>query len=489
MRGRAFRGSPLAIASWQPFITPRPMQKRGVPIGIDLQSGRVVLFHPFGMPTHSSSFVIEGEKESGKSTFMKSLILRSAALQAWDVDGQPTEWRSRVNSRKPEQGVAEYAPVTETLRSTVYDIGRGAAINPLALFTREADVIDVSINLVQEVAGGPVGEKVSMAVMAALRGIFMSNLRDKVSPAILEMRLRNLTKADFVSYIQDNHNRFFKELNASPEDEVRLKKQLQIDTSTPAVDESYVEAARFAADCFTQLLYGDYGGIFAGTESLYEVLSNPMLTLEWENVNDKSRAILEAILMKAEASAMSYTQAELATGRNPARIIPHASFGDEEAGAVKLLMHLRYEAERANKARMYPTASFRAVQYYVQLTDVGSAGSEMRTLAREIELGVGARILFRQPSDPDFLERFSKLGMSDFNVSLLHQQTQGQMMIYVRDQPVLRVQHVLFPSEVPLVKTNSVRDRMRGAPVMSKEQLVQMARSNGVVEVGSPTEG
>lgn len=486
MRGRAFRGSPLAMAAWQPFVTPRPLQYRGIPIGIDLQSGRVVVFHPFGLPTHSTTFVAEGEKESGKSTFMKSLILRSAMLKAWDVYGCPTAWRTRVNSRKSEQGVAEYSLVTEKLHSTVYDIAHGAAINPFGLFTREVDVIDVAISLVQEVAGRKVGEKVSMAIMAALRGIFTSDLRKRVSPAILEIRLRAMTEADFVAYIADNHNRYFKTLQDSSEDTQRLMQQLQITNTNPVIDSSYLEAARFAADCYAQLLYGDYGGVFAGTESLYDVLVKPMLTLDWENLNDKARAILEAVLLKAEASAMSYKKGDDTEGRDLTRILPHLNISDEEGGAMKSLMHLRYEAEKQNKSRMYPTASFRAVQYHTQLTQAGGEGTEMRALAQEIELGVGCRIIFRQPNDPSFLQRFSQLGMSDYNVSLLPQQTRGQAMIFIRDHPVIRFQHILLPSEVPLVQTNSARKRMLGVPVVEPEEMMRMAKANGVIRINEP---
>ena len=158
MRGRVFRGTPDALSIWQPWLAPRHLQDKGIPLGFDLRTGRLIFFHPFTLPTNTVSYLIEGEKGSGKSTFQKSITARCSMLQARDVYNNPTPWRTRINSRKPEQGISEYGPLTEALHSPVYNLASGPKINLLGLFKNESDIIDVSINLVQEVSGRKVGE-------------------------------------------------------------------------------------------------------------------------------------------------------------------------------------------------------------------------------------------------------------------------------------------------------------------------------------------
>lgn len=159
---------------------------------------------------------------------------------------------------------------------------------------------------------------------------------------------------------------------------------------------------------------------------------------------------------------------------------------DEEGGAMNSLMHAEAVADFINKSRAYPTADFRAVQYYSQITEAGDAGSRMRGLARQIDLGIGCRIIFRQPDDEDFLQRFSKLGMADVDVSFLPRLKQGQAVIWIRDHPPLYYQHVITTPEIPLIQSNSARTAMsEGVPVWNSEEFTRRADQLGVTVIGS----
>lgn len=455
MRGRAFRGSPASFALSQPLIAPRHLQENGAPLGFDLRTGKVIVFYPWSLPTHSTTFQIEGEKGSGKSTFMKTLIPRALGLQARDAYGNPTKARARFNSRKSEEGVSEFLPVAEAMYSPIYDLANNGSINLLGLFQDEAEIIEVSLNLMQEVNSGLIGEKATLATMVGVRK--MLEQFDSANTVFLEATLRTLTLSDYREYLERNLlNVFSKIVTEKQENLPAVQHQLQISLEDMRIDESYLDAQVSAANLLLQLTTGKFGNAFGGTNDLYNVLTQPLVTLNWENLPEAASTVLEAVLMKAQGGAI----VRRAGRRDLSRIIPHYNMSDEEAGAMKSLMHARFAADYQNKSRAFPQADFRSIQYYVQVTQAGDAGSEIRGLAQEIELGVGCRIIFRQPNDNDFLQRFARLGMSDTDIELLPTLDVGQAFLWVRDRPPILFQHVLLSTEEGLVDTNAQRRHM-----------------------------
>ena len=484
MRGRAFKGTPTSVAPWQPWIAPSPLQEKGIPLGFGLRTGKMIVFHPWSLPTHSTTFQIEGEKDSGKSTFMKTVMPRLLGLQATDAYGNPTLMRGRINSRKSENGIAEFEPLTRALYSPTYDLGAEASINLFGLFRREADIIEVAINIAQEINGGPIGEHVAHAYMVGIRKM-LHDMRDIASPSVLEIVLRKLTLEDFKDYHRANNSevmaQFADELALRPD----LRNQLEITDSEIAVGVKDLDGATQAANYLGQLLRGNYGRAFGGNHSLQDVLSQQLVTLDWENMPENARVLLEAVIRKAEASAIVWSQDPANRGSDLTTIVPHINMSDEEGGAMKSLMHVRFTADRQNKSRAYPTADFRAVQYYSQVTQAGDANSELRGLAQEIELGVGCRIIFRQPNDTDFLQRFSRLGLSDPDVAFLPQLGVGQAMFWVRDRPPVYFQHVVTTAEMPLIQSNSRRKKMNeGTPVWDNPTFQDRARRVGISMLG-----
>lgn len=483
MRGQAFKGNPGSLSLWQPFVTPRHPQAEGIPLGYELRTGKIVMFYPWTLPTHSTTFQIEGEKNSGKSTFMKVILPRLLCLQAADAYGNRTKMRGRINSRKSEQGVAEFAPLADALATPIYDIAAEGAINLFGLFSQEADIVELAIDIVEEVSGQKPAPHVAIALMVAVQSI-MASKHVVITPELLEIRLRSLTIVNFQHYHDNTRANLYEDYRELLGAQPSLASDLGLLETAREERRDYIAAAQMAADCFSQLIRGNYGGAFGGKNSLYDVLSEQVVALNWENLPDNAQTILEAVLMKAEASAIVQSKRMIGGERDLSRIIPHINLSDEEGGEMKSVMHARATANRQNKSRAYPTAEFRAVQYYSQVTKAGSAGSELRSLAEEIENGVGCRIIFRQPNDVDFLQRFSRLGMSDTDVAILPHLQTGQAMLWLRDHPPLVFQTVLTPSELPLVQSNSARSAMSASfPMWEPAELRRQMATEGTVSL------
>jgi hypothetical protein len=484
MRGQVFRGTPESMALWQPYIGSKMLQKRGAPVGIRSELADVMWLHPFTLPGNSISILIKGKKGWGKSTFAKSMALRTCNLQAYNVLKEPEPWRVRITTRKSEEGAAEYRPVLDAMHANNYSLGHGNRINLLGLLRRLTDMINVAINIVQEIGKRRDDSKVSVAITIAVTKLYEQNPK-VVGEELIKLKLRTLEISDFIDYFQSLRDDTYKRFEAEFKEDPKLAEQLGFNNNEfPHVDGSFVEAARHAAACFDELTGSSYGDVFGGKDSLYDVLTQRFVMLDTEDIPDNASAMLEAVQMKAEASAIRYSREDIGSDQDMTRIVPHLSIHDEEGGAMNSLMHARYTANKQNKSRAYGTSDWYLAQYDYQISEAGSTGSEMRKLAKEIRDGFDTQILFRQPNDDESLHALTKMGLSDSNAYSTTQQDVGQATLFVQGYPTVSFQHLLFEAEVPLVQTDSSRQRgARSTPVWTQDEAkrrLELAASRGL---------
>lgn len=473
MRGRKFKGTPEAMAAYQPFIGLANLTHKGVPIGYNLHTGELVWFHPFMLPTNTTSISIEGEKNAGKSVFAKSMTLRLAMCQARDVNGELESWRTRITSRRSEDGVAEYAPVADYLRGATTKLGKGNRINLFGLLISPTDVINACVNVVQEIGGRRNDVKIAPAVTIATYRLFEMGHR-LVSERMLAEVLKTLKAEDFVEYLKTIRRDSLAEFEDEFKADSQLRSQLNLDVDISYADDSYVAAAVHAAECLEVLMSGQFGDVFGGKVSLRDALMQPVVMLDTEELPENANTMLESVMMRAETSAIQYSKEDIGTDRDMTRIVPHLNISDEEGVAMKSVMHARYLANFEARARAYATSRWRLSQYSTQMTDLGNAGSELRSLAAEIDRGVGARFIFRQVDDPAILQRFSQLGLSDQIVERLPFLDPGEGVLLVRDKPPVMFKHQLTSLELPMIESNSSRMRLTAVqPVYEMDEYVE----------------
>jgi hypothetical protein len=429
---------------------------------------------------------VEGIKDAGKSTFFKTYIPRLLGYQAWDANDQLTPMRARINSRKSEDGVAEFEALTRGLYSPVYNLGVRGNINLFGLFSDEADLIEIATNIAQEVNGGRLGSDVTTAIMVAIDKMIQERPYGPYSEGILEAKLRRLTVQDFDDFNLNYASRVYSELKESTLRNPALPDQIELSNMTLTAGEDDLRAAKKAADLFGILIRGDFGRIFGGGNSLFDVLSEQVVTLSWDNVPIKAMPILEAVFMKAEANAAINEKRFLKIGDDPKKwldldlIVPHVIASDEEASATSLF-HLRMEAFNQNTSRKSRTARFRALQYYTQVTKAGDVDTEMRNLADQVDRGVGARILFRQPNDKVFLDRYRELGMAEPDVQQLPHLRQGQAMLWIEHKPPTYFNLVVTEAEQEYIGTNIQKLRMsKFLPMSENPELLERASRLGL---------
>jgi hypothetical protein len=391
----------------------------------------------------------------------------------------------RFNTRKSELGATEFTPLVEALHSPVFDLST-AQINLFGLFQRESDGVELAINLAQEITGEKVGEKVANAILVGVSKMY-GEFYEQRSDLLLENLLRKLSKRDFQRYHRADNQHLLDAFEEEIKERPELRIQLELTNDHIHIGDDDIAAATTAANIFKRLHRGEYGNTFGGKNTLYEVLSQDVVALDWERVPAPAQRVLDAVLMRAEGSAIAHRLSEPPKPGefDPTRIIPHISVSDEEGETMGSLMHARAAAYRANKARAYVTVNYTSLQYNSQVTQAGDAGSELRGLAQQIEYGVGVRFIFRQPHEDEILQRISRLGMADVDVAQLPLLNQGEAVIWVRDRPPLYYKHVVLSTLDPLIKTEGARNSMNNAtPVWSMHDFRERAEKAGVVVIG-----
>lgn len=517
--GKRFRGTTRSFALEHPFRAPAHFVDSGMPFGIDMRTGQIVMFDPWILKAkkiiHSMIFLILGQKDFGKSTLMKVLVLRLMALQAeLDDEGYPVPMRSRMHDRKREEEAGELKPITDFLVGQTVELNRRGFINlfdpDLVLDDQgkisEADLLEIAVNSAEYDLGHLLNGFQPLSLQVGVHKMTKDE-RWKFSPERLSQLVRTLTKDDVTAYFADTDRAVDKMLlSRDPRREQQFVEQTQLTTSDAGlnfIDErDFQRDASIMAATLNRILQGDYGRIFGGTNSLRDMLGGEAVTFDWNGVNPKARGLLEAMLQKWQA---------IAADRNEKALIPHINIADEGAEGAKSLMWMRFRVENIIKSRAYATADFEAAQNELQILNAGEAGSEVRALGQQVSVGTGGRFITRQEaSNTDALELLSKQGLSDGDLHLSTELDIGCFLLLFGKRPAVPCQLIITETESRLVETNSatasmtqrvdvrdlpkVQERLREIresgriAVLNAATTRELARQNGVIDL-SKTDG
>jgi hypothetical protein len=492
IRGKAFSGTPVDAALMNPWVTPPPLNERGVILGIDLRTGRVIYFDPWDLKSRELItgliFLALGERNAGKSSLFIMLVMRLMTRQAGVIDGVPQQMTTRMTTRKAleteegEGGSVEFKPMNDHLSGIFLDLQSAGGINIFdpRMGMTEFDILETAINICELANNDQPLRNFQPLVLQVAVNKMLRSYGKVASPDVLELVARGLDLTDVSDYFKASNSRALNHFTTALGQQPELAEQLKLETERPA----NIPAADFERDKMYvsqqlgRVLRGDFGQIFGGEKSLYDVLSQPMVTISMAGLNLKARSLFESMLWKWATTAQL---------RGDHQLIPGINGADEEHEGLTSLMYTRFWASSVQKARAVRTFDMRAMQYLRQLTEAGSADSEIRALARQIALGVGAYFIGRQPlNDPTVLDEITNLGVSDLNAEFTTQLRTGQFMLKVPGHPGVFFQAQLTPTELRLAKTNQSTDAMNTfVPALTHETLRWREQRYGSVELGA----
>lgn len=513
IKGTALQGTPYSAALLQPWIAPAHPVHGGIPVGLDLRTRKVVMFDPWELKLRSiisgMIFLSLGERDTGKSTQLKTLMIRSMGLQATidKLTGNPEPMRARLHGRKREGNEDEMAPTNNFLRGTLLRLKDVSSLNLFdpSMGLAEWDMLEIAINIAEYSLGRELTGFQPLALQVGVHNMLKLS-PEKICLETLERIVRTSSIEDIDAYFKDVDTKTDAMLKSAV-----VENQPGVLTETkfterkphrvPAAD--YERDASSGAAALNRVIAGrgDYGNTFGGTGSLRNYLQDPMLTLDWNGMGLRPRGLLEAMLQKWQA---------MAADRNDTSLIPHLNGSDEASEAMTSVAYSRFRVKNIIASRAYHTADYELAQNELQITEAGEEGTELRKNGRQISLGVGARWVFRQPENDAVLHGLHQTtGMSDQDLNYTTRMPNHCTALCIPNRPAVFMQWFITPTEVNLVGTNSAvesmservhvtsldtyRERVRnlqeqGLKVMSGKELRAHAAQHGVIDLSKDLE-
>ncbi len=441
-RVKAFVASSDVLASAHSFVTPAPLMRHGPFLGYYLGSGRRFHFDPpqlmLNGDTDSLVASIYGNKNSGKSTLMKSLAVSVCSTQSGlpnDPSGCDMPYsRMRSNDRKVNLEAAdfegplrgEFAPLMDYLVGETVSLANHGRINPFdrQVFSAISELAEVAHLL----AIGVTGRDLDIYEMTAISvAMHVMATEGKVTLERLVPILAAPSRSDVEAYVKSVEF-------GEGRDNIAILTDDQL-------FHTYCDASSRMAFAFKELMGGVYGELFGGERSLYEVLAKDIVNLDWTGVPDKGSDLLETLVYKMQSTAM----------RKKLPITVDIMINDEEGTRIKSLAHGLSFGQYVREARAFRTFSVQATQFS---TDMDNLEGPLRKIGREIDAGTDIRIYGRQSADGETLESITRnrVTMEDaLQTTILPRSCWG---IKVKNRPMQFIQHIVPPSLLEVIETN-----------------------------------
>ncbi|GEM_PF-1630372 len=460
--GRNFKSTPSTFARTQPFVggSLPSNHRQGLFVGRNRETRRAVFIDGYaGRKTgllNGLYALVDGERESGKSTFLKCMILRSGSLQAGlDQFGYPNLYRMQLFESRNEAGAPEYEPVTKNMGGvTISPVQQKIKLNPYdPSASDEASMLRDSVDLAEIIQGAPLTGLAPFVHQLAVRKM-LRELPGLGSPQLYAQVLATTTGEDGNQYFKENADDLRKNLKTAADSNPQLAAKLHnlLDLRTRLDEEELAREVTRQAAIMSQLTNGEYGVLFSGDGTPFsEILGLPFVSIDRLGMSPKLRVMFDSQYWNKQTWAITHNQKEH---------IPHASFGDEDQDNYLFPAYLRAFDEYIRKIRSFHTWVWRATQYSSRLTKIGEASSEARELAQTIDLGVSIRCVFRQPENDDVLHHLTQLGFTDKEAAESTHYPQGCFALLVGKLPPIFVEHYVTEPEKPLIKTNLANDAM-----------------------------
>lgn len=500
-RGQVFRGTPADVALLQPFIAPGLPPIPGVPVGVDLKTGKVVIFDPWmlkqALVVNSTVFTVLATLNGGKSTLLKSLAIRLGSLQAGieeteDARHIVNEARILIHDRRKAlgNGVFEYERVVEFLLGEshrLFQPGLANLFDPQMFVpgteSHAFDLFEMARHIVEYTSG---------QAMKGLEPIALSIGIDKMvrkmpmmaSPEILAAILHRLTEDDAREYFKRHESNKVLEplqklVEMFPKDSEAYKTEVEevkaMMTLTRNDDYSgYRKAASHVGSQLEQL-GPKTGEVFSGNGSLYNLFTDPVVSFIYEGVNEVTRGLFEIAFEVGRDKAVAYGHREL---------LPTIVIGDEDQKAYRSDRYTRRKLADNKEARSDVTCTITATQFYGDIANMGNSGSERRAMAAGILASTAGFFVGRQPDKPEILSDFRDMGLSKTDVYWLTKLGIGCFAFIVPGKAPIFFQHILTPSELPLIQTNQAAEQMTQRVTMSSDMYAEAAKTYGTVVAG-----
>lgn len=489
IRGRAFRGPTQNMTLTQPFFTYDSPLNRGVPLGIDVDSKKLVMFDPWQLKQdkliHSTQGCLIGDKSWGKSATLKILDLRLCMLAAGFSD-----MRDAMNDHKVEGDRMEYSRMSD-LKGAVEFMMAKMGVNPFdhRLCPLLSNLISMATLLASFAApGGIVHHNDRLSLRVAVFKMFCMR-KELWSPGILLWAIRTMDDADVELYHEQAENMLrqehrarmkrLKDAGLDPEDLRAVQKEFSELVNRPVtVDGSrIIQNADNVFALLDDIFNGDDAGLFGDSSTLYDMYSQPTVNKIWSGMTPRGEAIMRSLDSMITIYAIE--------NRNLA-LVPHINLDDEKFISMSNIVNARTTAYKSKIARSVYTCDLAACQRLGDLRH-GEQGSQHWNYGQSVINDFGFLMMSRQPNDPVILaELQARARLNNRMRDRLTRMPRYCFMVKLSDEiPVTTVRIFATPNELQVIPSDAATDSVLHRPDLANaEDLEYYAAINGVTYLG-----
>lgn len=492
IRGSVMVGPTNLMALNHPFITPIYNKVPGMPIGIDTRSREVVCVDPWYLKNagiiNSAFGMILALKGEGKSSILKILTTRLMSLAA----GYQF-MRVSINDYKPEGRASEYGLLTEQFRSKQFYINQ-MSVNPLEarlFMSSDEEVYELGmLNIVEMICEFVHGDRLLGHYATALRVAMSVVLREYAQPMwslhLLEKVCRSLSEEQIQVYFssldgilrQQMSDRLVRisDAHIKQSQYERINQIASQKTNANAVD--IQQGGMYVSSLLSRVLHGKYGHMFGTKHSLYEMLTQRVVTQDWRGIDPEAEMLMRTLLTQIKMSAIENNRLDL---------LPHIELDDEKHKSMDNIVYARGHSFFSEIARGTHTCNLSATHRLNSIRK-GGVGSELYNLGETIINNLGFVLIGRQNNHPEVLRELQeRYSLSRSDTELLPRLPKYTFGYKAGEEEKIRFMRVFAtPAELPLLGTDSSTDRMVNRPgIISQERIEQFAKTNGIKMIGT----
>ena len=488
IRGAVHVGPTQIMALSQPFVSQSYPKVPGVPLGIDEQSKEIFCFDPWeyrlrGLANSAFGMVI-ADKGGGKSSLLKILTVLLMIFTAGD-----RQMRVLTNDYKPEGQGSEYGLLTKALRCERFAIA-DMSINPLeaSLFRKQGEIYELGVvhvlELIIEFLHGKelVGSN-AIALRVALSHMVENYQSEVWSIHLFDRLLRSIDEQQIKDYFVGLDKKLYSQMEERVN---RLKKggQLRSDTEDRIAHLSDYKtnynvsdiqtSGLYLASLLEKVIYGKYGHMFGNNHSMYGMLTQRMVTLDWRGVDPEAERLMRTILTTIKTSAIENNNLDL---------LPHIELDDEKHKAMDDLVYAKSHSYFSEIARGTHTCNLSATHRLDSIRK-GGVGSELYSLGETIINNLGFIFIGRQSGGDSVLSELrSRYNLTESETMRLPTMPDYTFLFKAGINAPARFVRIVAPTPVlPLLSTDSSTERMLDRVGLHDEaRIADFAARNGLV--------
>lgn len=407
------------LGPFNPFQTHAMPSEQGCIFGT-MDNGRPFYFDPYGWMkeglTGGTSIQFIGFRNSGKTTAAQVAAARSSIFKA--APGIPR--RVAVDDTRNNAGVPEYYAFANALGGQHTNLAefRINILDPKMRMQAHEQRLVVSNTLAS------VGRNdLTVPERAALlTGIHVLNMEagDEASTEVLEIIQATLDLSDYDRFLKTKAEKTLDDLE-NPVLESRLRQRL--DRGLNITAEEFRQGARSVAESLN-LLHDEYGDVFGGTHSMYDILNDPVVALNMTTMDEDVIPIVEMLL---------WMWRNAAARRNDHNLMAHIEIHDENWQRWESELYGRNMINHLKKIRANGTVIIKIMHRPSDVLQVGHAGQRQQSLAisgiRETDVWFIGQT---QSSDFDDLQKYVRLPKK--YLSMLPTFGQGDFIVVIGEK-------------------------------------------------------